>query len=369
MKCFEKVGERLLEWAIQIRSARGEVIADITTDTIKDLCEDFTLPDKFKKYIDEYKKREGALQSIANYRDHFVHPFHVFWLGYYILNQWRKEGIKPLNLIGKKDENLILKTWFLTSIYHDVGYPAEKLEVLVKDFIKTSVGREMISQFDWSSVLLADDYINHVDRLSKCFAEKTRSEKKAIEFKRWFLKRLLEEHDHGALTALMLCDQGWEESDLSSFVYEAALAIALHSWKRSPNKKSDDEKSVFDIGLLAVENFPLAFFLSFCDTAQEWGRKMLFEIMKNKSALSDITGIESRLEDVKVHPSVIVLIRYLANKNDPDADGKDLRQIFYDVGNKFESTWYLGEERTIMFMIEGRDKDGFSIGGFGPRHL
>jgi hypothetical protein len=365
MNCFEKVSQRLEEWAIRVRGARGEVIADITTDTIKDLCGEryFALPNKFKSYIDDYKRREGTLQSIADYRDHFVHPFHVFWLGYYILDLWREKKKIPLNLPKKGDENLNLKTWFVTSIYHDVGYPAEKLEVLVRDFFKTSVGREMSSQFDWSSVLLANDNIKHIDRLSELFAQKAGGKNQTENFEKWFHKRLLEEHDHGVLTAPMLCSQGWKENDLNEMVYEAALAIALHSWKRTPSEPLE-----FDLRPLAIEDFPLAFYLSYCDSAQEWGRRVLLELMKIESVPFEIVKIDSRLEDIQADLSETkVILRYLAKKEDLVTDSKTLKQVFDDVGKKFESTWYLKKQSTTKFMIEGKDKDGFGIGGFGAR--
>jgi hypothetical protein len=367
MNCFERVCQILYEWAVQVRGARGEVIADITTGAIKDLCGErcFALPEEFNSYIDDYRKREGALQAIADYRDHFVHPFHVFYLGYYILDQWREKKIMPLNLTENGDENLILKTWFVTSIYHDVGYPAEKLEVLVRDFFKTSVGREMSAQFDWSSVILADDNIKHIDELSDLFAQKAGDKKQAKIFEKWFHKRLLKEHDHGVLTALMLCNQGWEEKDLRNFVYESALAIALHSWRRVPNEQVE-----FDFGSLAVEDFPLAFYLSYCDSAQEWGRRVLLERMKKERVPFDVKGLDSRLEYIQVDPSETkVVLKYLANRNDPVTEDRDLEQVFNDVSKKFESTWYLKEESTIMFSIVGRDKDRVPIGGFAARHL
>ena len=84
---------------------------------------------------DEYRIREGALQSITDYRDHFVHSFHVFVLGYHIFKMWKEDGITPLDFT-QDDPNRYLKTWFVASIYHDVGYPAEKLEILVEDFFR-----------------------------------------------------------------------------------------------------------------------------------------------------------------------------------------------------------------------------------------
>ena len=457
MNSFEDVGKRLDAWTVQIRGTKGQGIADVTTKTIKDLCGDqyFNLP-ILKKYIDDYKRREGTLQSIlSDYRDHFIHPFHVFCLGYYILNQWRIDNnkIMPLDIIGTDKEKLDLKKWFLTAIFHDVGYPAQKFEILVEDFFKKSVGRKISSHFDWSSVLLADENIKHIHELSKLFGNDAGCKDTVGIFKKWFHKRLLEEHDHGALSALMLCNQGWEIQD--NIINEAALAIALHSWKRESDITSDenlylfnwdeipgndnvrlkdilnrhfsiewvktakiekidrcrvikvsngsnslllslnDDKTKvnlkiddcgpyefiaktennklniyenFNLDKLAVENFPLSFFLSFCDTAQEWGRGVLLESMNNKDVSFDISGIEARLKDVQVDQSKTkVTIKYLAQKTDLVTDNKTLRDKFEEVGKDFEFTWYLKSNETTTFEIAGEDNKDFNIGSFGTR--
>ena len=374
MNCFGEVGEKLEKWALQARGIRGVAIADITIDAIKDISKYFQLPDEFTNFIDEFRIREGALQSLVNYRDHFIHPFHVFCLGYVILKKWRNSGGQGLlDSIGQ-DENLALKTWFVTSIYHDVGYPSEKFEALVMEFFNTSVGRGIRSQFDWSSVLLANENIKHIDKLSNIFAQKINNNNQAKNFKKWFHKRLLEDHDHGVLTALMLLSQDkipWGGNwDIAK---EAALAIALHSWKRDADRTSE-----FDLGRLSVEDLPLAFFLSYCDTAQEWGRKVLLELMRRGYTLTTISNmptLDSILRGLKVESNeIIVTIKYLSRADDiivqNRADdiivqNKTLTQVFQDVGKKFRSTWCLNNIGATRFFINGEDVDGFGIGGFG----
>jgi len=270
MDLYEKVSDRLKNWASEVKDARGVGIANITTDAIKDLCgkQYFNLPLPFLKYIDDFRRKEGALQSISNYRDHFIHPFHVFILGFYILNKTRKSNLEIFKFIksGGNEEEINLKVWFITAIYHDVGYPADKLEILVKDFFTESVGRPMTSQFDWSSVLLAGENIHHINALADLFHLKVNNINESVKFKKWFYKRLLEEHDHGPLGSLMLCNQGWGEQEFSKYIYESALAIALHSWSGS-FKIQDKSSEKYLLDALILEKFPLAFFLSYCDNA------------------------------------------------------------------------------------------------------
>lgn len=365
MNCFDSVSEKLEKWALQARGTRGVAIADVTIETIKDLSRDFYLLDEFTNFIDEFRKREGALQSLVNYRDHFIHPFHVFCLGYVILNQWKNAGrgrglLDSINL----DENVALKTWFVTSIYHDVGYPSEKFEALVTEFFNTSVGRGIRSQFDWSSVLLANENIKHIDELLNLFSKKVGNNPQAETFKKWFHKRLLEDHDHGVLTALMLLSQNkisWGND--WNIAKEAALAIALHSWRCDPNRNLE-----LNLGQLSVEAFPLAFFLSYCDTAQEWGRKVLLGLMMGGYTLTTISNmptLDSILEDIEVRSNeVLITIKYLSKADDIIIENNTLTDVFQDVGRKFRSTWRLDSIRT-RFFINGKDKEDFGIGGFG----
>jgi hypothetical protein len=88
----------------------------------------------FKEILEEYKKHEDLiLYGIKGYRDHFIHQFHVFVLGYIILN---KIGLKivaestdqslrtiqdrPDHKIHIREDN-VLRAWFLTAFYHDAA--------------------------------------------------------------------------------------------------------------------------------------------------------------------------------------------------------------------------------------------------------
>jgi hypothetical protein len=390
MEVFSKAGERLREWAIQIRDARAEVIADMTKEAIRDLASEryFSLPGKFTSYIEDYERQEGALQSIADYRDHFVHPFHVFCLGYHILYRWAEElqanRIKgmPLNLTQNQDVDHNLRLWFVASVYHDVGFPAERLEVLIHDFFKITAGRELRSQFDWSSVILAHDNIKYIRRLRDLFGRKSRNQDVGSDkFEKWFHKRLLEDHDHGVLTALMLLNQGWQQSKQEeNTADEAALAIALHSYRRN---SKEGESPDFDIGPLAVEDFPLAFFLSYCDCAQEWGRKVLLELIKKSARVgrSDSVqysnGLDTKLQapvasisremlDGGVRVRTTVTIKYPTGPDTPIRGGETLEEVFRGVAEGFASTWYLENQKETDFCIQGNDVDDLPLGHIHP---
>jgi GAF domain-containing protein len=365
-KAFGNIGEILKTWADLARHTRGNAIADITIDTMKKLSVEFKLPEEFDKFIDEFRLREGAFQSLIDYREHFIHLFHVFCLGYVILCQWKRKG-KELGLLeplaqhcGTRDENYVLKIWFVAAIYHDVGYPSEKFEILVRKFFETTVGREIKSQFDWSSVLLADKNLEHIKELSELFATKTNHPDQKEVFEKWFLKKLLEDHDHGVLTALILLQEGerkidWKKNGMWDLAKEAALAIALHNyWKREP----DEEEKEFDLGLLAAEDLGLSFFLTFCDTAQEWGRTALLELMKAENIelmMSAMKETNSILEDIEVdNDKTVVTIRYSSGGEEENKRKKTLGDEFKEVNAKFRSAWRYRKKDTMRLEIRGK---------------
>jgi len=358
---FVEVGNLLDEWGERVKGARGTAIGDVTIDATEKISNCLELPSEFLGYIKEYRQMEGALQSITDYRDHFIHPFHVFCLGYIILNKWNKNKKNEIYNNLDENENDILKKWFVTSIYHDVGYPSEKFEILVKHFFKTSIGREVKSQFDWSSILLANDNIEHIKKLTELFNNKTKNQY-GQNFEKWLFKRVVEDHDHGVLTALMLLNENiihgfnWNENEKQKIVYEAALAIAIHNWKRPKNPDI-----ILDLDQLNVRDFPLAFFLTFCDTAQEWGRRILLELLnkdRTLETLDDLRKLDSLLDKVEApDEGAIVEIKYSSKWGDPVSGSKKLRTVYNDVGDKFESTWF-SEGDNLKFQIYGVDKTG-----------
>lgn len=430
----DDVGIKLQKWATQIRNARAGDITKITKVAIKDLANHYKLPNTFVMGIGEREMHEVALQSIADYRDHFIHTFHVFCLGYCIIDEWKERNVNRLGIN--------LKAWFITSIYHDFGVPLAKLEKLFEKI----AGHKIKSQIDWNPILLANGKdkngkdktnknINHIDKLSNIFASKSR--KSNIIFSKWFYKQLLENHDHGVFGALMLFDHDWkthkylfswdeipgndnkelieyltqnfcvdwvktakidkvdddrtikvfneknylslrfnnertkinleiddgrtdelvlEEEDGRLNVYidetdvilQSALAISLHQYRR------DESKTDFNIGQIKVEDFPLAFLLSFCDLAQEWGRNILldksekldYQALKNLNHKLE-NPVDLSIEKDKIHTDV--RIKYASDQFTIIGD-MTLQERLNKIADEFGSTWYL-EDRKIEFCI------------------
>jgi hypothetical protein len=132
-----------------------------------------------------------------------------------------------------------------------------------------------------------------------------------------------------------------------------------------------------------VENLPLAFFLSYCDSAQEWGRKVLLELIR-KSSKSEVINFGQRLSGLNSKlgapvPELLnettstgerikttVVIKYPIEAANPINGGRTLKEVFTEVANWFQSTWYLMNQKESDFWIEGKDVDDHVIGHIHP---
>ena len=83
-----------------------------------------------------YSFQERARASRPDYRDHLVHQFQVFLIGFKIMSSkwWYEYVIKdrPKNI--KKSYAI---PWAIVSLFHDIGYPFEELEDIKREYIKT----------------------------------------------------------------------------------------------------------------------------------------------------------------------------------------------------------------------------------------
>ncbi len=331
-------------------------------------------------YIDEYKRREGALQFIESHREHFIHPFHVFVLGFLILSKCCEKGQERLRRFFKfADTAHLVKAWFMACIYHDVGYPAEKLPLLVTDMFREAVGREVVCNVDWSSLVVAENMDTHVQKMAERFVRMFGRTRYATTqgFRRWFYHMLLEQHDHGALSSLVLlkqCEKVIGQGLEAEVAYRAALAIALHNVKlRKNDRPKINLAEFFDKDFpIEIDRLPLAFFLQYCDNVQEWGRRVYYERIKlDKNpgiGKSSEDTFETRLTAIDCEDEVVVAIKYIrAAKNDEIADNFSLQQLFQELDYHFDGFWKLGSKSPNNFRGEARDRDNAMVGSFSPR--
>lgn len=275
---------------------------------IEDMCKATDLPaSDLKKLLEAFKSHENLmLYDIEQYRDHFMHQFHTFVLGYIIINLLGIDKIKD-SINGRLrntehyrgitlEEDSIIRIWILTSLFHDICYLLEKYNEGIQNFLENMIGVKIPIFFNWSKIFEEDQHTEHLLKLTDLFRS---SEEKEFTSSRELLSKYFQvvnsKQDHGVLSALLLIKAVLSNKDpiRDAEPYLAGLAISIHN------------ESVFNylkVGTsfnVPFEEFPIEFLLAYCDTAQEWGRKR-----RKRNDLS--SGEEVTFKSIKLKDKVIV---------------------------------------------------------------
>lgn len=205
------------------------------------------------------------------YRDHFIHSFNVFLMGYYIINKLNY-SYPHKNFFGNKDNcNL---TWMLSATFHDVGYPLQETESWLNNLFDKFLGVNPKFSVNISQIL-PTIYVDFMHMLSYYQQDPKQSllHDNAFQFMDWaFYDELgsgLFNKDHGVLSALMLCHrmairEGFLGESTNSrnrwdFLFNhlpASHAIGVHTTSTS----------------VSFAKHPFAYLLIICDEIQDWGR-------------------------------------------------------------------------------------------------
>lgn len=215
------------------------------------------------------------------YRDHFVHQIRNAFLGYFLI--WEFNLLENIKILIKSsstafgefirqfsyqeniDEekfynNVIMKSWFISSLFHDIGYPlayhqrsSAKMDMYMPYLRVLDNRRQM--DFIELSALLSDTYLF-----------------KMVEHEE--LRKSYEKFDHGMLSAICLLLHYYHTGAIHKLNKEdycsielAAYSIYVHTRKYTflGDKKAMNNRPLF------YED-PLAYLLRLCDDLQEWSR-------------------------------------------------------------------------------------------------
>lgn len=322
----------------------------------------------YKEILDGVRKHEELLLcGVDDYRDHFVHQFHVFISGYIIINELGidsfvdkiKKNRKHI-LDEKKDsyelsKSDILRIWFLAASYHDYAYILEKIEKELKSFFTDILGYSFDIEFDWKSLLTTKTefpkYLNQFIELFDSEKEGKQDTKHRQDIlQNNYLDAIITEHDHGVLSALLLTKhtEGLKEKRYYEYMC-AALAISLHN--------APVFEDFTDTNKVLFESFPIAFLLAYCDTAQAFGRLEGKEHVEPSKFPVKFSGIRVEKDQNKPmkKPRITYKLEYLCeqlNKN-PTKDkikdwAKNVNNVFQSEDCHFEIEYYKkGGKNTI----------------------
>jgi len=257
----------------------GEDILQLTIFFIEGLCGIFRIPKELIMVIRKFLDLEEILYSIPRYRDHFFHQVKVFLLGFCIINELNRN-----KLVGGKifDNSNGIRIWFLTSVFHDVGYPFEKINTWLNSYFKSvllspndeSDGDILPIHFDWGALLGKRYHSFHLYEISRIISDRYKQNEDQ-EIKNKILAELLaktskyftETPDHGLYSSIILQNFLRKHKDIQDYeIDNICTAVALHNDQISQIAREVlGEPMKFD-------NDPLSFMLAFCDLAQDWGR-------------------------------------------------------------------------------------------------
>lgn len=225
----------------------------------------------FTDFLDKFKKHEELLlEGLSDYRDHFMHQFHVFVTGYVIINLLGFEEFIPntnttktVDDPAKISEFNILRIWFLVSFFHDHAYIFEKIQTELKNFLKDTFEEKFTVNFNWERLLTGTKFPTYMTNLQTYFDKQGQTNPDALI--KNYLKSIINTQDHGVLGALLLLKYFSDcENVNQADCLCAAFAISVHNQYENLMEKG--------LPMISFESFPIAFLLSYCDTAQSFGR-------------------------------------------------------------------------------------------------
>jgi len=350
----------------------SEAIEDIKV-TVKRLVAAADLPNFVATKYEEFSKEEMLLYKSDFYRDHFLHPYQTFLLGYITLK--RMANTKSA---GYKIDDELLRKWLLVALWHDITYIAQEGTKWWEGLIKKSLAFEIKANQNWGPTLSDIDCLMAIDRLSHEFIESGKKtgdtdqdEMIRLLFRTWLNNQIMVHTDHGVLSALYLQRtakvNGWDKDKKmgKKFVDECSLAIAMHNYHRSYPDNTDEtgkgrkeknysamkKTTVEKIGDLNIDKYPLAYLLTYCDTVQEWGRPGSPGKIR-PSNFYKYYGIDVSEYKVTAHKVTAQLTfnvdHYIFAKNDDCTDRTAKKQIMRDLikkddnnnYSKIRSIWY-----------------------------
>ena len=232
----------------------------------------------FQKILERRREHEDLLlYKTEGYRDHFMHQFHVFVLGYIILHHIGLEKITSMlnksPTLSKQNINLnvdnVLRIWFMTAFMHDAAYLFEykRFGEGMANFFSAEWGYD----FKLESVgpQFLDSQKDFVKNLS-CMIDYFTCEKETNrqELLPCYIDSIRRMDDHGVLGAIWLMHtlskRGTTENQIECYL--SAFSISVHNVRIFKELKEGQEAGI------TFESFPIAFLLAFCDTVQIWGR-------------------------------------------------------------------------------------------------
>jgi CheY-like chemotaxis protein len=327
-------------------------ILQLTIFFLEALCGIFGIPENLIIVIRKFLDLEEILYSIPRYRDHFFHQVKVFLLGFCIINELNRNKL-VLGTIFDNERGM--KIWFVTSVFHDIGYPFEKVDQWLDSYFEsvlrspgdTSKEKLLPVHFEWGSLLGRRYHSFHVQEIPRLICEIYKREsdpkKKKIFFAELMTrisKFITESPDHGLYSSIIL--QNLLRENLEDYeIDNICVAVALHNDQISKIVRSALGEP------LTFERDALSLMLAFCENAADF-IKYGYPKFKSKTIFDSKTGM--------------VTVKIVYDKKLKPVEQIDWNEnVFVKYIKPLESSWKMSASNqyhirfSIKYYCEGRE--------------
>lgn len=232
---------------------------------------------------------QDTMKYVAGYREHFIHSFYVFMLGYLTIkilygNDMYKDH-NGLTIVNEKNIKDKLQSWFLAALWHDIGYSIEKTEKVLQIYLANIIGEKVINlplRPSWGHLLLIKNFKRAILFESK-FIEFIRdhhchgNQELAELIMERILYALIDKADHGVISALIFYDIMGRARIINGILPQILSAITLHNSHKHDTWgdlkiKHNGEKEI-DARMDYKEDLVSALLMYF-DNMQQWSRDL-----------------------------------------------------------------------------------------------
>ncbi|MFT5700283.1 MAG: hypothetical protein ACI8ZB_003155 [Desulforhopalus sp.] len=243
---------------------KTKTILNLSSELIKD-------GPSWNSSLESFENFERFLRA-AGKRDHFVHQFEVFLLGWSILSHYFSFNNDVSDIKDK------FNWWFITSMSHDIGYPVSSFEQIIKrlaelyDNENTQLLGEILKETKDKFCKLKEEHDNLINTADEVLVIiKQALDKLDIkgEEQNKLISKLTKALDHGYFSALLLFDSMVKAEKNNSFNDElyslwTAGAISLHNLCHVNYSEI--------VRKINIVTNPFAYVLFIADCLQEWER-------------------------------------------------------------------------------------------------
>jgi len=277
-----------------------------------------------KLYFDQFSSFEGVLYgSNKEYRDHVIHAFRIWLLGVFILlTKSSKTDTRIINKIvldgvinyDKNDKNdlfdltifELLSIWTLISLCHDLGYPLERRDEVIKKTEKMMTGFFPNANITMTYNNISGVHDETIRNIVKFISSKIESSvtKDNSENKTKYSTRIqskyynkinksLESFSHGIISAIILFKslEYFSESDFSiEGDYSYSKDDAKQFYIRREILRSIAMHTCYNAYHIKTTTLP--FLLILCDELQEWDRKTFIDFYLGKQNIDNNVDLD-----------------------------------------------------------------------------